>query len=52
MMVYMLLAAVVAHLTFTLDRLQPGRSPVVPVPAPAAAAAPARYGIMPEPVDG
>jgi hypothetical protein len=48
MMVSMVLAAVVAHLTFSLDRLQPGRSPVVPV----AAAAPARFDITPEPVDG
>lgn len=40
----MVLAAVVAHLTFSLDRLQPGRGPV----GSAAAAAPARLGIMPE----
>jgi hypothetical protein len=48
MMVSMVLAEVVAHLAFSLDRLQPGRSPTVPV----APAAPARFGITPEPVDG
>ena len=45
-MVYMLLAAVVAYLTPTLNRLQLGHCPVAP-----AAAAPARFGITPEPVD-
>ena len=40
-MVSMVLAAVVVHLTFSLDRLQAGHRPV----AAAAASVPARFGI-------
>lgn len=48
MMVSMVLAAGIAHLTFRLDRPLPGCSLVTPP----AAVSPARPGITPEPVDG